>query len=159
MQEEIDAHDRFMITLEWLMALHERNPEALNFGLINVCFHNRESLGNTYGAKQALDMLCQLAKQLRQAFRKTDLVAREGNDFWILVPYTSPQSVTERVTQLVELASDNGLDIVDRDLAVFNIPNPELLGNTALMTPVRLLEYLKNNRQIAFRWEHASLSS
>ena len=55
------------------MALHERNPEALNFGLINVCFHNRESLGNTYGAKQALDMLCQLAKQLRQAFRKTDL--------------------------------------------------------------------------------------
>ena len=27
-----------MITLEWLMALHERNPEALNYGLINVCF-------------------------------------------------------------------------------------------------------------------------
>ena len=69
------------------------------------------------------------------------------------------RSVTERVTQLVELASDNGLDIVDRDLAVFNIPNPELLGNTALVTPAKLLEYLKNNRQIAFRWEHASLAN
>lgn len=153
MQEDIDALERFMITLEWLMALHERDPGVLHFGLIHVCFHNKESLGQTYGARDASLMLTTLSQQLRQSFRKTDLVARNGTDFWILVPYTLPQTVTEKVTKLVELASDNGLDIVDRDVAVFTLPDTEVLGNMAFDSAADFLAHLKKNRQIAFRWE------
>jgi len=154
MQEEIDALDRFMITLEWLMALHERNPNALHFGLVHVCFHNKEALGATYGARDAAQMLSTLSQQLRESFRKTDLVARNGTDFWILVPYTHPETVTEKVTKLVELASDNGLDIVDRDVAIFTMPDPEVLSNMAFDSAAEFLIHLKKNRQIAFRWEH-----
>lgn len=153
MQEDIEALERFMITLEWLMALHERNPGVLNFGLIHVCFHNKESLGKAYGARDASQMLSDLSHQLRQSFRKTDLVARDGTDFWILVPYTSPITVTEKVTKLVELASDNGLDIVDRDVAIFAMPDQEFISNMAFNSAAELLSHLKKNRQIAFRWE------
>lgn len=158
MQEDIDALDRFMITLEWLMALQERDPNALHFGLIHVCFHNSESLGRAYGARDASLMLTQLARKLRLSFRKTDLVARDGTDFWILVPYTSPATVTEKVTALVELASDNGLDIVDRDIAIFAMPDLDILNNMAFDSASDFLSHLKRNRQIAFRWEHVCQS-
>ncbi len=158
MQEDIVARDRFMFTLEWLMALFDRNPTALRCGLIHVCFYNKESLGNAYGAKNAMDMLCQLSRKLRSTFRKTDLVARNGTDFWILVPYTSPESVTEKVKQFVEVASGNGFDIVERDIAIFDLPNPELLSNKSLSTATALLEHLKSTRKVAARWEQNPLA-
>jgi GGDEF domain-containing protein len=159
MQEDIVARDRFMFTLEWLMALFERHPTCLHFALIHVCFHDKESLGNAYGAKSAMDMLCHLACELRSAFRKTDLVARNGTDFWILAPYAVPETVTEKVKQFVEVASQNGFDIVDRDIAIFDFPNAEIVSNKTLNTPTKLLEHLKATRQIAARWEHSPIAS
>src|SRR5574343_150810 len=116
MQEEIDALDRFMITLEWLMALQERHPTALNFGIVHVCFHDREALGRTYGARDASQMLCDLAQKLRQAFRKTDLVAKNGTDF-------------------------------------------QMINNQAFNSADEFLAYLKQNRQIALRWEQVCQAS
>ncbi|MEI7613231.1 MAG: diguanylate cyclase [Betaproteobacteria bacterium] len=158
MQEDIVARDRFMFTLEWLMALFERHPSALHFGLIHVCFHDKESLGNAYGAKNAMEMLCHLARELRSVFRKTDLIARFGTDFWILAPYALPETVTDKVKQFVEVASQNGFDIVDRDIAIFELPNVEILSNKALNTPAKLLEHLKATRQIAARWEQSPVT-
>lgn len=158
MQEDFQALDRFLSTLEWLMALHERNPNALHFGLVHVCFHDKQQLGAAYGARDASQMLTHLARQLRNSFRKTDLVARDGTDFWVLVPYTSPETVTEKVRTLVEMASDNGLDIVDRDVAVFAMPDPAIMSNMAFNSAAEFLAHLKRNRQIAFRWEHAAQS-
>lgn len=152
MQDDFEALDRFMITLEWLMALHERNPHALTFGLIHVCFHDQESLGKAYGARDASNMLSELARQLRQNFRKTDLVARNGTDIWVLVPYTQPETVTEKIGKLVELASDKGLNIVDRDVAVFALPDPEVLHDLKCKTASEFLIHLKQNRQIAIHW-------
>lgn len=159
MQEEIDALDRFMITLEWLMALQERHPTALNFGIVHVCFHDREALGRTYGARDASQMLCDLAHKLRQAFRKTDLVAKNGTDFWILAPYTHPETITEKVSQLVEMASDNGLDIVNRDISIFTMPDFQMINNQAFNSADEFLAYLKQNRQIALRWEQVCQAS
>jgi GGDEF domain-containing protein len=153
MQDDIDAFDHFKYTLEWLLAVLERHPDALQFGLIHVCFHNKEALGSRYGARDAVNMLRELASQLRKSFRKTDLVARDTTDFWILVPYTDPATVTEKVSQLVELASDNGLDIVDRDVAVFTLPDPQITNMTAYDSARELLAYLKANRAIAVRWD------
>lgn len=157
MQDDINALDRFMITLEWLMAVQERHPGAVHFGLIHLCFHGTHELGNAYGAPDASKMLSDFAAQLRNSFRKTDPVARDGLDFWILVPYTSPETVTHKVTTLVEMASANGLGIVDRDVAVFTLPAPELMKDMAFNSGAEFLSHLKRNRQIAFRWEPAAL--
>ena len=86
-------------------------------------------------------------------------MARDGTDFWILVPYTSPDTVAQKVTQLVEMASDAGLDIVDRDVAVFSMPDPEIMQNMAFNSAGEFLAHLKANRQIAFRWEHVVQAS
>jgi hypothetical protein len=154
MQEDIKALERFVITLEWLLALHERHPQALHYGLIHITFHDRNRLGQIYGAKEAINMLVDLARQLRGTFRQADLVARDGMDFWVLVPYTTPETVAAKVTTLVEMASDHGLDVVDRDVAIFNLPDPAVMPNTRFATATEFLSHLKQNRQIAFRWEH-----
>ncbi len=159
MQDDLQALDRFLSTLDWLMALHERNPAALHFGVVHVCFHNKHQLGATYGARDAVQMLSNLARQLRNSFRRTDLIARDGTDFWILVPYTEPETVTDKVRTLVEVASDNGLDIVDRDVAVFTMPDPAIMENMAFNSAADFLAHLKQNRQIAFRWEHVVQAS
>jgi GGDEF domain-containing protein len=112
-----------------------------------------------YGAKDAANMLMGLARALRQAFRKTDLVARDGLDFWILAPCTTPETLTEKVTTLVEVASDNGLDVVDRDVAVFTMPDAGILSNGPFAAATDFLNYLKANRDIKFSWEQVCLPS
>jgi GGDEF domain-containing protein len=155
MQQEIKAFEQLTTVLEWLMELQERHPEALRFGLIHVCFHDASLLGKAYGAQDASKMLTELAQKLRLSFRKSDIVARDHADFWILAPYTSPETVTEKVALLVKIASADGLDIVDRDVAVFSMPNPEVMQGMAFKSASEFLEHLKNNRQITFRWEHS----
>ncbi len=152
MQDEVEALERLKTILEWLMGLQERNPSALQFGLIHVCFHNAEILGKAYGAPDAAKMLKELARKLRLSFRKTDLVARDRADFWVLVPYTSPETVTEKISILIKLASEDGLKIVDRDVAVFSMPDLDAVNGTVFQSASDFLEHLKKNRQIALSW-------
>lgn len=156
MQEEVEALNQLNTILGWLLGLQERNPEALNFGLIHVCFHDKQILGSAYGAQDASKMLNQFARKLRLSFRKTDLVARDGGDFWVLVPYTSPNTVTEKVATLIKIASEDGLDIVDRDVAVFSMPDPAIIGNFDFPSVAEFLAHLKKNRHITFRLKQAS---
>lgn len=159
MQDEVSALERLKTILEWLMALHERNPGALQFGLIHVCFHNAESLGKAYGAPNAAKMLKELARKLQLSFRKTDLVARDRADFWVLVPYTSPETVTEKIALLIKIASEDGLKIVDRDVAVFSIPDTDAFQGMEFQSANDFLEYLKKNRQVALHWEQSPPSA
>jgi len=156
MQEDIEARDRFMITLDWLLAVHERYPgNPLNFGLLHICFHDQQKLGQTYGAPEAYHMLAELGRKLRLAFRRTDLVARDGSDFWILAPYTTPETVTEKIATLVKISAADGLNIVDRDVAVFNLPDPNVTDQAPLNSADAFLAHLKAHAQtIACRWEH-----
>lgn len=146
------VHDRFMIILDWLMSLQERHPASLQFGLVHICFHNPRVLGDAYGARDAAQMLSDLLGRLRDAFRKTDLAIREGIDFWVLVPYTNPETVTRKVREIVDMASSSGLDIVERDIAVFSFPEFHADGQPRHASPEEFLQYLKRNRHIAFRW-------
>jgi hypothetical protein len=157
MQDEVKALEKLKTILEWILGLQERVPGALQFGLIHVCFHNTEILGQAYGAPDAAKMLKELARKLRLSFRKTDLVARDCADFWVLVPYTSPATVTEKIALLVKIASEDGLNIVDRDVAVFSMPDPVLTQGMAFQDVSQLLEHLKKNRQIALRWQPAAI--
>lgn len=150
------SHDRFMTILEWLMSLQERHPKSLHFGLIHICFHDPRVLGDAYGARDAAQMLSEFLARLRDAFRKTDLAIREGVDFWMLVPYTNPETVMDKVAELVELASQSGLDIVERDIAIFSFPEAQTDDVHRCATPEELLAYLKRNRDVAQHWGSSS---
>ena len=154
MNDDIEAREKFLFTLDWLLALNERHANAIQCGLLHVCFHDKQILGNVYGAQQAARLLIGLAAKLRQEFRKTDLVARDGTDFWILIPYTDPATVTEKVGQLIELASNDGLDIVDRDMAFFDLKTLESIKSLAADGPLAFLENLRKNRNVTRSWEH-----
>lgn len=152
--DHIDHFDRFLITLDWLLSMHARYPEHVDFGILHICFHGHRQLGHTYGAPTAFQILNELADSLRANFRKTDLVARNGIDFWILVPYTDPQTVCRKVSKLVEIAATKGLSVVDRDVSLFK-PS-ELMHDevTRAKTSIEFLDHLKAIRQVAMRWEH-----
>ncbi len=153
MNEDNQAREKFLITLDWLLALNERYENAVRYGLLHVCFHGKQQLGNAYGAQHAATMLINLAAKLRKAFRTTDLVARDGTDFWILIPYTDPKTVIEKVSQLVEISSESGLDIVDRDLAFFNTENISANKPAVSVGAQAYLEHLRKNRTVSHRWE------
>jgi GGDEF domain-containing protein len=157
MNEDNEAREKFLITLDWLLALNERYDNAVHYGLLHVCFHGKQLLGNVYGAQHAATMLISLAAKLRKAFRKTDLVARDGTEFWILIPYTHPETVIEKVTQLVEIASQNGLDVVDRDMAFFTMEDIASGRETAPDTALEYLEHLRKSRAVTQRWEHSRM--
>ena len=154
MNDDIEAREKFLFTLDWLLAVNERHANAVEFGLLHVCFHDKQILGNVYGAQQAAKLLMGLAAKLRKEFRKTDLVARDGTDFWILIPYTDPSTVTEKVGQLVEIASGDGLDVVDRDMAFFNLKNLDTIKSLAADGALGFLENLRKMRHVARSWEN-----
>jgi GGDEF domain-containing protein len=156
MQEDIEARDHFMFVLDWLLAVHERHPaKALDFSLLHVCFHDQQKLGQVYGAPEAYHMLAELSGKLRHAFRRTDLVARNGSDFWILAPCTTPETLREKINMLVEISVADGLNIVDRDVTVFSPSDLIRPDQAPLSSAAAFLDYLKKDcRAIACHWEH-----
>lgn len=158
MTEDLAAFERFTTILEWLLEVRERRIELVDIVLIHVCFHDQQRLGDAYGASEAHQMLAGLASRLRVACRKSDLVARDGTDFWILMPYEVPATVTERVATLVELAAADGLNIVDRDIGYFSLNATSGEDEQAFTSAAAFLAYLKQHEQTAQRWRHAELA-
>lgn len=153
MSHYTEALDRLHTILDWLIHVQDRHPDSLKFGIVHVCFHDPAKLGNAYGAPEAAHLLDGLLDAMQKAFRKTDIIARDGTDFWLLVPYTSPDTVVEKAQRLVEIASENGLNIVDRDIAVFSLPDPEFIRDIGgAGSPAEFLAHLKKHRGIAFHW-------
>lgn len=125
------AHERkqqedFMTLLEWAIRVCRRYPNALNFGLAHVSMGETQEIGNALGVQEANRQLNEVVETLRSAFRKTDLVMRDGVDFWILAPYTpADENITEKIHTIIKEVSQQGLDIMDRNIAVFSIPMQE----------------------------------
>ncbi|MDO9602866.1 MAG: hypothetical protein Q7J02_11150, partial [Rhodocyclaceae bacterium] len=89
----------------------------------HISFGNEMLLGNAFGAKEAVRQLIDVRESLMRAFRKTDLVARDGVDFWILTPYTpATENIADKIRSIIEQASLDGLDIADRHVCVFSLP-------------------------------------
>ena len=126
LHQDIDAREKFLFTLEWLLGLQVRYPDNIRFGLIHVEFQDASQLGAAYGVHEAMKMLIGLTHALRHAFRKSDLVARDGMGVWILAPFTTPESVTDKVTDIVRVAAENGLNIVEHAIRVYSLPEQGL---------------------------------
>lgn len=144
--EDTEARDKFLFTLEWLLAVTKRHTDCVRFGLAHIDYDSSRILGETYGAQDASKRLDEVAHSLRKAFRKTDLVARDGVYFWILVPFTSPEEkFVDKIKYIVETASQCGLQIVSRDIYFYLLPH-DADGLDADCSSMAFLNHLKKNR-------------
>lgn len=159
MKEDTAAWEKFLYVLEWVLAVQARYAGNLRHGLVRISFHDQRKLGDTYGAKDALQMLIDLANQLRHSMRKTDLVARNGTAIWVMIPFVTPESVLAKVSQIVEIAAANGLDIVDRDISIYSIPDAGILESENFASATDFLEFIDERGTVAICWEGAQKRS
>ncbi len=158
-QEDIEALQKFLFALDWLLACRARYSNHFQFGLAHIDYHNLSRIGERYGARGGSIALDKVAHSLRSVFRKTDLVARQAGDFWILTPHVPAiEKVSEKVRYIVETWPEDGLQIVERDISFF------VLGDEAAQwaegrNPLEFLAYLKENHMHLARYETALQAS
>ena len=117
--DDINAKEKFLFHLEWLLALEQRYFHILQSGLVHIAYDPKDVQGLTFGAGDAAQRLGEVMVCLKQAFRSTDLVMREGMNFWILTPFTQLDPVMEKVKKVITTAPKNGLDIAKSDIGIF----------------------------------------
>lgn len=144
-QANIELHEKFLYTLEWMLAVTRRYSPHVQFGLVHINFSNPGLLGDTYGAQEAARKLDGILDCMKQAFRKTDLVARDGVDFWVLAPFTpASEQLVDKTREIIAIASQNNCEIVERDISVFSLPfNAHELNQEC--SAAEFLAYLKKN--------------
>jgi GGDEF domain-containing protein len=145
LQENFEKREKFLFTLEWLLAVTKRYSGGLQFGLAHINYKTPKTLGETYGAQKAAQKLNEVSNSLHKAFRKTDLVVRDGADFWILIPFASAEEkIADKIKYIIDTASLGGLQIVERDISIFLLPNvaAELDPDS---TALEFLAHLKKN--------------
>ena len=152
MKNDAALWDRLLYILEWTLAIKLRHADQLDFSMVYIKFDDKGKLGNLYGAMEAAQMLFKLTHDLNDAMRKTDVVARSGSNFWVLIPHIEAESVVSRVAKIVEIAGKNGLDVVDYDISIFPLLNNEILKQGGLDSPLPFLDYVKSHCSVAKSW-------
>lgn len=150
-REDADVQKVFLSTLEWLIAVTNRYYSPLEFGLVHISFGDQHDLGETYGALDAIWKLVKFTSTFKNAFRKTDLVARLGIDYWVIVPYTpASEGIYEKVLEILQLAEHEGLQIVERRISIFTLSTllKGLDMNLTALTTLELLVHLKENQDL-----------
>ena len=148
-RQDAEARTVFLATLDWLVAVAKRYASPIEFGLVYIAFGNKNELGETYGAQDAVRQLAELTHALQQTFRKTDMVARNGTDYWIIVPFApATERIHEKVIEILRSAEHNGLLVVERKTCIFTLSRllTELDKSVTDFGALRLLEHLKENR-------------
>lgn len=153
--DDIEAREKFLFTLNWLLAVTKRYSGDFQFCLAHINYKTPQILGETYGAQKASQKLDEISHALRKAFRKTDLVARDGGDFWILVPYSPSEKLVDKIKYIVETASQSGLQIVERDISIFPL-SYQAIELCEECSALEFLSYLKKNH-VAFASREISL--
>jgi GGDEF domain-containing protein len=150
LREDIEARIIFLGTLEWLMALTVRYASPVKFGLVYIAYGNKNELGETYGAQEAAKQLAAVTVSLKNAFRKADLVTRNGSDFWVIVPYTpDTEKLYDKVVEILDVAEHEGLQVVNRETSIFNLTDniAQLDKQFKSLDALGLLDFLKENKE------------
>ena len=144
---DANARTHFLNTLDWLIAVVTRYADNFNFALVKIAYGSKNELGEAYGAQEASKQLVEMTQDLQHAFRKTDLVCRNGTDFWIIFPYTPfSENIYEKILSVIEEANHNGINIVDREIAIFTLPFDTSKHEKQNLTAIELLDYLKKHQ-------------
>lgn len=143
MVSDIELRTRFLDTLDWLCQVLIRHSDGFDVALVRIAYGDDNSLGEAYGAPEALRQLSLLTHDLQKAFRKSDLVGRDGTDFWILFPYTRiTDNIYEKLVDVLQASSHENLNIVNREVSIFELP-VIYQDNQLPEQGLELLHYLK----------------
>jgi hypothetical protein len=147
MISDIQLCSRFIDTLDWICQVLIRHSDDFNVALVKIAYGDDNSLGEAYGAPEALRQLSSLTHDLQNSFRRSDLVGREGTDFWILFPYTPiTDNVYDKLLDVLQGSSHASLNIVEREIAIFELP---VIYQKAIVKPdtgLALLQHVKANQ-------------
>lgn len=147
MISDIQLCSRFIDTLDWICQVLIRHSDDFNVALVKIAYGDDNSLGEAYGAPEALRQLSSLTHDLQSSFRQSDLVGREGTDFWILFPYTRvTDNIYDKLMDVLQGSAHNNLNIVEREIAIFELP---VIYQKATVKPdngLGLLQYVKANQ-------------
>ncbi len=147
MVSDIEQRSRFLDTLDWLHHVLIRHANSLNIALVRIAYGTDNRLGETYGAPEALRQLAELTYDLKKSFRSSDLVGRDGTDFWIIFPYTPfSDNVHEKLKAVLQKSTHDNLNIVDREIAIFELPGIYEDKHIAVNDSVELIHYLKTHQ-------------
>lgn len=149
-RQDAEVQRVFVSTLDWLIAVTNRYYSPLEFGLVHISFGNQHDLGEAYGAVDAIWQLVKFTSTFKRAFRKTDLVARIGIDYWIIVPYTpASEGIYEKVLGILKLAEHEGLQVVERKTSIFTLSTllKKMDKKLTQLSTLEFLEHLKDNRE------------
>lgn len=147
MISDIQLCSRFIDTLDWICQVLIRHSDDFHVALVKIAYGDDNSLGEAYGAPEALRQLSSLTHDLQRSFRRSDLVGREGTDFWILFPYTRvSDNVYDKLMDVIQGSAHANLNIVEREIAIFELP---VIYTKALIKPDSghaLLQHLKQHQ-------------
>jgi hypothetical protein len=140
--DDMYARERFLFHLEWLLSLETRYCHILQSGLVYIALNPNDVHGLTYDAGDAAQKLGEVSNCLKQAFRTTDLVMREGMNFWIITPFTQLDPVIEKVKSVITTAPKNGLEIAQSNTKIFLLRDYIKPGKPEWDSGVGFLEHL-----------------
>lgn len=141
--DDINAQDKFKVMLEWMLALEKRHADALQPGLVHIKYDEADIRDLTFGASDAAQKLNEVMDCLRQAFRTTDIIAREGMGFWILSPFTQIDPIMEKVKKVIRTAPQNGLGIAQSNVRVYLMRDHMQGGAAHFKAAEDFLDYLR----------------
>lgn len=147
MTNEIEPRASFLSTLQWLLAVTERYAENFNFALVKIAYGENNELGDAYGAQEARKQLESLSASLKKTFRKADLIARNGTDFWIIFPYTPfSENIYDKIRGVIDDGDHKELNIVNREITIFTSPFTFKDDSGQPLDALETLEHLKANQ-------------
>lgn len=147
MNHDAQARTIFLNTLQWLIAVTDRYANDFNFALVKIAYGNKNELGDAYGAPEASKQLSSLTASLQNTFRKADLIARNGTDFWIIFPYTPfSENIYDKIRSVIDDANHEELNIVNREIAIFISPFEVDDPNDGQLLAIDLLDHLKQHQ-------------
>lgn len=144
---DVDSRSNFINTLQWLLAVTARYSKDFNFALVKIAYGENNELGDAYGAQEASKQLSHLTSALQKTFRKADLIARNGTDFWIIFPYTPfSENIYDKIRGVIDDSDHNELNIVNREIAIFTSPFAFKDASDQALDALATLDYLKANQ-------------
>ena len=123
----------FAHMVDWLLHWRKRDAE-LDFSLVLIDFKNPSELGNTLGAKRAMDLIKRVGNEIESALRTTDLLTRTRvSSFWVLLPKGLPDIVLKKLEPIIFAAQQDGMNA--SQLVVRKLVVPADLGDNDTSAP------------------------
>ncbi len=140
--DDFNERDKFFYMLEWMLALELRHSNTLQPGLVRVAYDQTSVFSLTYDAADTAEKLGEVLACLQQAFRNTDIIARDGLNFWILTPFTQADPVLDKIRHVIQTAPQNGLAIAQSNIDIFLLRDHQKPGGPKFRNGQEFLDML-----------------